>query len=43
MKKLLIAIAVLTFLPKAHATCTVTLSPSTNTLQTNQNESVTAT
>jgi hypothetical protein len=41
MKKLLLAVAVLMFLPKAHA-CTVTLSPSTNTLQTNQSESVTA-
>src|SRR5271156_2601800 len=43
MKKLLLVAAVLVFLPKAHASCTITLSPSTNTLQTNQTESVSAT
>ncbi len=41
MKKVLIAIAVLMFLPKAHA-CTVSVTPSTFTLQTGQTQAFTA-
>jgi len=43
MKKLLLAVVVLVFLPKAHATCSITLSPSTSTLQTKNTETLTAT
>src|SRR5271169_7059734 len=43
MKKLLLAAAVLMFLPKAHATCSnVTITPSTFTLQAGKTQTFTA-
>lgn len=43
MKMLLFAVVALALLPRAHASCTITLSPATSTLQTTQTEGITAT